>query len=1721
MCKFPVLLVRVVWLTLLLIAALSPKPLLSAPMVDLGTNGMSDIWEYKFEAVGLVPDADSDGDGADNHRESIAGTNPLDASSAPRITTGFHKGPVFSVTFPSVTGVSYQLQGTTTLTGGSWQVEDSVSAEGAATTIFGKADAEAKFFRVAIIGAGVTNSPPLITACAHSGPTFTVSMPGVAGKYYELQSVTTAGSTNWITETSVVAQVSATLLLSGNANEVEKFFRVAISDLDADTDGLSDWEERQIGTDPQNASSNGKVDENGELFADLDFATNRLASQNVITIHPSGPTAIQPDSGQPAPAAGAFTVTRGGFPLNDLTVNLAIAAPAPGVAVEGLDHAALTRPVELPAGTGLQSIPVVPLANTNRLSPVVASMRVTSGAGYAIGTFSNASVVIYPSPTPTGTGLTAQYWDNAHSNYVNAANFSGTNVSKVDPKIDFQWGTNAPVPGIANTTFTVRWTGQIQPQYSEPYVFIVRTDDGSKLWVNDQLIHNDWRYKSASDVASATIALQAGVRYNIKLEYYQNTGSAEARLYWYSPSQPKQIIPTARLYPTSVPTAPTSITAPLKVYAFLGQYFSNAVTAANSPLGYIASGLPPGLSFNATNGAITGVPMLAGLFSVSLTASNAVGVGASELELEVLDTGSAVTREVWLGVTGTNVTDIPVGTTPTSSTAWGMLEGVTDFGDDYAERIRGYITAPASGNYYFWLAGSDAAELWISNDGEAVNKVRRARVVPGGTGSQQWNLQSQQRSPWLALEAGERYYVEVLHKAGTGAGDNWSVGWRFDATGTNTLPSSLVPGYVLSRHFDTPPAIIPGTLYSANLLAQPGAISSGVGTATLRVSADETHAVLKYSYSGLTGPITSQHIHSEPYLAFPSTILFDIDDATPEPDGSMVWEIEPAGALSVADIREIIRSGKTYINLHTAAYPAGEIKGNFTATEGSQSFTPPPVPPAWPDDHATTAAAARFLNQATFGSSSNEIVAVQSLGYEGWIDNQFSLPISAHLPIVHQKRSADPTTPYPGILTFNTWWQQSVSAPDQLRQRVAFALSEIMVVSEVGVLDNRATALSSYYDTLLTHSFGNCRELLEAVTLHPAMGLYLDMRRNPKGDIIAGTHPNENYAREILQLFSVGLYRMWPDGTLVMNSQGNLVPTYGQDEILGFARVFTGWNYYQTNQANGRLPSNWNPAANFTNAMVLVPTQHELGTKRVLDNVMLPQAWGNEATSANASYDNYGPRDLELSHDSIFYNENFGPYICRQLIQRLVTSHPTRDYVYRVVQKFNDNGTGVRGDMKAVIKAILLDYQARSSIAAVEPAFGKQREPLLRVTAPARAFAAPPPVSGTYMQSGTPFIAITTASPHRLNNDDDPFCGFTDTSGNPAPPSQRYGNISGSTLTTFNVPAPGLSTGTYGQSGSVITVTNTGHGLGVSNSVHLTFTTGGAVNGVYLVESVLSTARFTVAAADSATRSGSCFFPKWTGGGYVQTSNNVIFNLTLAHGLNIGDAVYVNFNQVNSPADGIYAVTATNNPTQFSISVTNSANRTQNGQTIYPLVPTLLNRSGNVEVRYNSWEMNATDTGNTANLSQTPLNSPTVFNYFFPDYKFQGILASAGLTTPEFQLTSDTEVILQMNFLTLGVLGNPGNTNGLSSYNSGNGGITLDLKPWMTPAYTANAGLPGLVDQLNTLLCAGQLSANARTTIVNYASTLSYTTPTPTQMRDRVRAVVHLIISSPEFTIQR
>jgi hypothetical protein len=271
-------------------------------------------------------------------------------------------------------------------------------------------------------------------------------------------------------------------------------------------------------------------------------------------------------------------------------------------------------------------------------------------------------------------------------------------------------------------------------------------------------------------------------------------------------------------------------------------------------------------------------------------------------------------------------------------------------------------------------------------------------------------------------------------------------------------------------------------------------------------------------------------------------------------------------------------------------------------------------------------------------------------------------------------------------------------------------------------------------------------------------------------------------------------------------------------------------------------------------------------------------------------------------------------------------------------------------------------------------------------------------------------------------------------------------------------------------------------------------------------------------------RAGSCLLPKLSAGGYTQTGTNIVISTAGPHGLVAGNSVYINFTS-GTALDGTYQVASVNDLTHFTVTTTNSATQNQNSLAVYGLQPPVLSRSGTVIIQENTWNMSYTDLGTISSLSQSPLRSPTVFNFFYPGYEFPGNLAAAGLTTPEFQLTTASGVMAQMNFVEGGILNNTANTNGLSSYTGGNGAIVLNLTPWMTSNYTANAGIPVLVSNLNTLLAAGQLSYAAQTNIINYvANTNNFpfgSTPTATQMRDRARAVVHLITASPDYLIQK
>ncbi len=355
-------------------------------------------------------------------------------------------------------------------------------------------------------------------------------------------------------------------------------------------------------------------------------------------------------------------------------------------------------------------------------------------------------------------------------------------------------------------------------------------------------------------------------------------------------------------------------------------------------------------------------------------------------------------------------------------------------------------------------------------------------------------------------------------------------------------------------------------------------------------------------------------------------------------------------------------------------------------------------------------AASRLGSRATFGADLDTIEHIDNLGEEAWIEEQFTLAPTSHDAVVTDflaqleagvfdelRENAD-LEDIQALFGRAAWWHITVTAPDQLRQRVAYALSQIFVISdEVNTLLLAPYGTSNYYDLLLEHAFGNFRDLLLGVTLHPSMGFYLSHLNNGKSDPEAGTFPDENYAREVMQLFSIGLFELNTDGSEVLDDAGQPVPTYDNDDIREFAKVFTGLSWGGDNNRFG------SSRFIFTEPMQMFDAFHEPGEKTLLRGEVLPAG-------------QQGMADVEAAVNNLFYHPNVGPFIGRQLIQRLVSSNPSPAYVTRVAQAFNDNGEGVRGDMRAVLRAILLDEEAR---AAPDPSLtrGKLREPLLRYTA--------------------------------------------------------------------------------------------------------------------------------------------------------------------------------------------------------------------------------------------------------------------------------------------------------------------------------------------------------------------------------------------------------------------
>lgn len=453
-------------------------------------------------------------------------------------------------------------------------------------------------------------------------------------------------------------------------------------------------------------------------------------------------------------------------------------------------------------------------------------------------------------------------------------------------------------------------------------------------------------------------------------------------------------------------------------------------------------------------------------------------------------------------------------------------------------------------------------------------------------------------------------------------------------------------------------------------------------------------------------PLTVEYVGRVPGYEWMSSIVVRLHDEMPEA-GDVLVRINLHG---VASNRVRIAIGRA------GGGPADDV--------GATSTPAPPTPPAVVPEPtpnpftspSTLPDTVRFLEQATFGPTPELIARVRQMSFRAFLDEQFNAPSSDYPNLTPYPGNSnegcpmgdsravcyrDNYTMYPLQVHF---FQNALTGQDQLRQRIAFALSQLFVVS--GAEIQQPSSMAPYQRMLLRNSFGNFRQLMYDVTLNPAMGRYLNMVNNDKPDPSRGTEPNENYARELLQLFTIGLYQLNQDGTLRLDSSGQPIPTYDQDTIEGFAHVFTGWTY---GLRPGATMQRRNPAY-YLVPMAVFGSNHDTGPKELLNGVTLPAGQTAE-------------RDLNDALDNIFNHPNVAPFISRRLIQNLVTSNPSPAYTARVSAVFNNNGAGVRGDLRAVITAILLDPEARGDIK-TDPSYGHLREPVLFVTGILRAFTA-------------------------------------------------------------------------------------------------------------------------------------------------------------------------------------------------------------------------------------------------------------------------------------------------------------------------------------------------------------------------------------------------------------
>ena len=964
-------------------------------------------------------------------------------------------------------------------------------------------------------------------------------------------------------------------------------------------------------------------------------------------------------------------------------------------------------------------------------APGIYELKMTASDGVNSGSDSVLVTVSNPLTAKSGgilretwtsiSGYTINDLKNAAA-YAKAPNFTDLLSSFEAPS---NWGDN----------YGQRLTGFIEVPTEGDYVFLVASDDASELWMNTtgeaatgaQKIafttsatgRYSWtRYASQK---SAAIHLMPGKRYYIQALHKEGTGDDYFAVAYHRADQDDAasvVVPGVLLSPPDN----------AKANAFDGQISVRAGDAQNgywphsrytlngSAVDYVPgpqalayrwtvltapAGAAAKVVFDAPTALKTDVTFPGpGSYKLQLTATDGVVSRSDALSITIstaLGSGTgSILCETYRNITGSWVTDLMKSPKfpdqPDSRVQLATTEIPSNQGDNYGMLIRGYLFPPVSGVYRFNLASDDWSEVYISTD-RTPEKKAMACFVPAGTDYYEWRkYPDYQLSRPIQLDKGKSYYIEIRFKESSYR-DHLALAWlRPGSTAFEIIDGAFLAPWLLSDR--AAPTIT---------LAGGSDITLNVGDAYV----DPGYSASDLVDGNITSSVTTQGT-VDTSKAGTYIVRYTVTDA--------------AGNQSVVATRRV-----------TVAVADGQ-PAQYPADSGGSYSTAP-----WTSSASITdQEAARFLKQATFGPSDANIARVKAIGYSAWIDEQLALPPTSHL--AHMDRIAQfqgaksnlyalartgGTMGLPGSAMATpvslqtedrlySWWTLAATAPDQLRQRVAWALSEILVISDKnGTLRNYPRGCANYYDLLVKRivSGGNYRDLLEDITQNPMMGIWLTHVRSSK------TQPDENYPREIMQLFSIGLEHLNKDGTFKRDGEGNAIPSYGQNEILELSRAFTGWTYN-----NSRSFTSTGNALDEISPLMAFEDYHDRGRKVILGGATVPA--GQSAL-----------QDIRRCLDVIAAHPNVGPFLARRLIQRLVTSNPSPAYIYRVSNKFNDNGKGVRGDICAVVKAILMDPEARTVSTA--SGAGKLNEPILRLTRLLRAFPrAPsdnPPILSRYL----------------------------------------------------------------------------------------------------------------------------------------------------------------------------------------------------------------------------------------------------------------------------------------------------------------------------------------------------------------------------------------------------